>query len=246
MKKIITSLAILVLITTSSFAEHSFGVRGSFGASIMQLTNSQKSELGNSASELMSSLTEAQSSWKVDNDTIINGGFSFWANHSFPSVPNLGIQTELGFLFNNGTEIQIEAKSAGYKLKATDKVTFTTMEIPVLLTYTARKGSFLEVIPQAGLYISFPIGKCSQDMDYTISGNGRYVKASDSEEDKIDSKALFGMLGGTDFAFNFSEKSAFMINLRYMFDFNKIKIDGDETARRTILLMSAGYRYKIN
>ena len=56
MKKIITSLAILVLITTSSFAEHSFGVKGSFGASIMQLTNSQKSELGNSASEVMSSL----------------------------------------------------------------------------------------------------------------------------------------------------------------------------------------------
>lgn len=246
MKKIITSLAILVLITTSSFAEHSFGVKGSFGASIMQLTNSQKSELGNSASEVMSSLTEAQSSWKVDNDTILNGGFSVWANYSIPSFPALGIQPELGFLFNNGTEILVEAESSGYKYKISDKVSFSTMEIPVLLTYTARKGSFLEVIPQAGLYISFPLGKCSQDVDYTISGNGRYVKGSDSGEDKIDSKVLFGMLGGTDFAFNFSEKSAFMINIRGMYDFNKIKIDGDEVARRTILLMSAGYRYKIN
>ena len=246
MKKIITCLAVAALIATSSFSESSFGVRGAIGTSFIQLTDSQKSEFGNAAATGLTSLTNEQSSWKVDNDTILNGGFSVWANYSIPSFPALGIQPELGFLFNNGTEILVEAESSGYKYKISDKVSFSTMEIPVLLTYTARKGSFLEVIPQAGLYISFPLGKCSQDMDYTISGNGRYVKGSDSGEDKIDSKVLFGMLGGTDFAFNFSEKSAFMINIRGMYDFNKIKIDGDEVARRTILLMSAGYRYKIN
>lgn len=99
------------------------------------------------------------------------GGFAFWGNYSFPSIPALGIQGELGFLFNNGTE---------------------------------------------------------------------------TTKDKIDSSVIVGMAIGTDFAFNFSKTSALMLNMRYMYDFNELKVDGDEVARRSAFLFSAGYRYTLH
>jgi len=36
-----------------------------------------------------------------------------------------------------------------------------------------------------------------------------------------------------------------MLNLRYLFDFNMLKSDDEEIARRTVFLFSAGYRFTL-
>lgn len=174
------------------------------------------------------------------------GGFAFWGNYSFPSIPALGIQGELGFLFNNGTEITAESKTTGASIKVTDKLSYTTLELPILVTYTVNKGGFFEFIPHGGFYLSFPIGKCKQEIDTEVKAFGSSGKDSETTKDKIDSSVIVGMAIGTDFAFNFSKTSALMLNMRYMYDFNELKVDGDEIARRSAFLFSAGYRYTLH
>ena len=260
MKKIISVVAFGIMAVSSLVSQASekmlkqmsFGFRGSFGASVLDITDSQKHELGNELAAILSdSLGTQNASYSVDNDTAGMGGFAFWGNYSFPQVPALGIQGEIGFLFNNGTEINAESKTyvsgvGNVSLEFKDKISYTTMEVPVLVTYTVNKGGFFEFIPHGGFYLSFPIGKCKQDYNIKMTAVGKTLADEDgTDNDKIDSSVLFGMAIGSDFALNFSKTSALVFNLRYMYDFNKLKIDGDEVARRSAFLLSAGYRYTV-
>lgn len=258
MKKIVSLVAFGILLASAAVAQvsqdvlkqMSFGVRASFGASMLDITDSQKHELGNELAAILSdSLGTQNASYSVDNDTTGMGGFAFWGNYSFPQVPPLGIQGEIGFLFNNGTEINAESKTSIFgvgsvSLEAKDKISYTTMEVPVLVTYTVNKGGFFEFIPHGGFYLSFPIGKCKQDYNIKMTAVGKTLADEDgTDNDKIDSSVLFGLAIGADFALNFTKTSALIFNTRYMADFNKLKIDGDEVARRSVFLLSLGYRY---
>lgn len=249
MKKLITTLAVGALLASSSFAEIrkenlSVGVRGSFGISNMKIADDTKRGLGNEVANELSSATNLAASYSVDNDAIACGGFALWANYSLPSLPALGLQAELGFLFNNGTELTVESKSDTAKIELKDKVTYTTMELPLLVTYTVNKGGFFEFIPQAGFYLSFPIGKIKQELDITGKVGGTTVYSdSDTSKDKIDNAFIFGTAFGADFAFNFNKTSALLLNARYMIDLGELKSDGDKIGTRSVFLMSAGYRY---
>lgn len=247
MKKLITTLAVGALLASSSFAEIrkenlSVGVRGSFGISNMKIADDTKRGLGNEVANELSSATNLAASYSVDNDAIACGGFALWANYSLPSLPALGLQAELGFLFNNGTELTVESKSDTAKIELKDKVTYTTMELPLLVTYTVNKGGFFEFIPQAGFYLSFPIGKLKNEFDITTSGT-LTGSASETEKEKIDNAFIFGTAFGADFAFNFNKTSALLLNARYMIDLGELKSDGDKIGTRSVFLMSAGYRY---
>lgn len=259
MKKIVSLVAFGILLASAAVAQvsqdvlkqMSFGVRASFGASMLDITDSQKHELGNELAAILSdSLGTQNASYSVDNDTTGMGGFAFWGNYSFPQVPALGIQGEIGFLFNNGTEINAESKTSIFgvgsvSLEFKDKISYTTMELPVLVTYTVNKGGFFEFIPHGGLYLSFPLGKCKEEYDLTIKAAGKTFKTDGEEKNKINNFAFIGLAIGADFALNFTKTSALIFNTRYMADFNKLKIDGDEVARRSVFLLSLGYRYTV-
>ena len=245
MKKLITTLAVGALLLSSSFAQlsqMSFGVRGSLGVSDMTIADETKKGLGNELNAMMIAKGFPYSSSDVDNKPIVGGGFALWGNYSFEKIPALGLQAELGFLFNNGTELTAETKSGIVKMEIKDKVTYTTMELPFLVTYTVNKGGFFEFIPQAGFYLSFPIGKIKQEMDMKASGS-LTGSASETQEDKIDNACIFGTAFGADFAFNFNKTSALLLNARYMIDLGELKSDGDKVGTRKVFLMSAGYRY---
>lgn len=247
MKKLITTLAVGALLLSSSFAQlsqMSFGVRGSLGVSDMTIADETKKRLGNELNAIMIAKGFPYSSSDVDNKTILCGGFALWGNYSFEKIPALGLQTELGFLFNNGTELTAETKSGTAKIEVKDKATYTTMELPFLVTYTVNKGGFFEFIPQAGFYLSFPIGKIKQEIDVTAKYNGNTLASkSGSSKDKIDNACIFGTAFGADFAFNFNKTSALLLNARYMIDLGELKSDGDKVGTRKVFLMSAGYRY---
>ncbi len=244
MKKLITTLVVGALLLSSSFAQLSFGVRGSLGVSDMTIADETKKKLGNELNAIMIAKGFPYSSTDVDNKTILCGGFALWGNYSFEKIPALGLQTELGFLFNNGTELTVETKSGTTKIEAKDKVTYTTMELPFLVTFTVNKGGFFEFTPQAGIYLSFPISKIKQEIDAKGKLNGVTVIENSSERsDDLDNAFIFGTAFGADFAFNFSKKSALVLNARYMIDLGELKSDGDKVGTRKVFLMSAGYRY---
>lgn len=244
MKKLITTLVVGALLLSSSFAQLSFGVRGSLGVSDMTIADETKKKLGNELNAIMIAKGFPYSSTDVDNKTILCGGFALWGNYSFEKIPALGLQTELGFLFNNGTELTTETKSGTVKMEVKDKITYTTMELPFLVTFTVNKGGFFEFTPQAGIYLSFPISKIKQEMDVKGKLNGVTVTENSSERSyNLDNAFIFGTAFGADFAFNFSKKSALVLNARYMIDLGELKSDGDKVGTRKVFLMSAGYRY---
>lgn len=246
MKKILAVVA-AAAISSAAFAQISFGARGSLGVSILSISEDTEKDLGNAvASELAAAAEVASASYSVENSNRLTGGFSFWGNYSLPSLPALGFQAELGMLFGNGTEITVESKVTGASMEITENLSYTTLEFPLLVTYTLNKGGFFEFIPQAGFYLSFPIGKAKEDIDAsaTVAGSKVYDE-SESDDSAIDSHVLVGCLFGADFALNFNRTSALMFNARYIFDFNKLKIEDEEVARRSAFLMSIGYRHTL-
>ena len=108
-----------------------------------------------------------------------------------------------------------------------------------------NKGGFFEFIPQAGVYLSIPVGKLKGDLDATISAGTEKEEVSKTREDKIDNSVIFGTAFGCDFAFNFSSHSALLLNLRYLLDLAKLKSDGDDVGARRTILFSAGYRHTL-
>ncbi len=260
MKKLLIVAAFSALCAAQSFAQISFGVRGNFGASFFSITEDEEHKLGNSlATLLQNELSEYNPtmSYEVSNKSQGTGGFSLWANYALENVASgLGVQAELGFLFNNGTKISASttatASGVTAKMDADIEMSYTTLELPVLVTYTFNKGGRFEITPCAGFYLAFPLGKMK--MDISASGEasalgGLYKQEipeeSQSEEYKIDTACLVGTAFGVDFAVNFGEHIAGTFGGRYMIDFNKLKVDGDEVARRNALMFSAGLRYRM-
>lgn len=246
MKKIFVKLVVVLFLVSSVFSEVSFGVRASAGLSFWQLADDTKKALGTETANALAGVTGVAASSSVEDKPVFTGGFSLWANYSFPSCPALGIQGELGMLFNNGIKLSIESKSSGASMTLTDNISYTTVEFPVLITYTVNKGGFFEFIPQAGLYLSIPVGNIKQKINYTCEFAGsKILDEDDTSSDKIDNPFIVGCVSGADFALNFTETSALMLNLRYLVDFNMLKSDNEKIARRTVFLFSAGYRFTL-
>lgn len=107
MKKNFVKLVVVLFLVSSVFSEVSFGVRASAGLSFWQLADDTKKALGTEAANALAGVTGVAASSSVEDKPVFTGGFSLWANYSFPSCPALGIQGELGMLFNNGIKLSI-------------------------------------------------------------------------------------------------------------------------------------------
>ena len=220
-------------------------MRGSLGFCKVDLDAAMEAKAGTTLSNALSSNTGAIATSSIANERILAGGPTFFANLNFTEVPALGIQAEFGVLFNNGTKLCGDAQSSGYTIDSTIKMSYTTIELPILLTYTVNKGNFLEFMPQAGFYASFPVGKCNSDVDMTIAYKSVKKDFSNDGTDTIDNSCIFGLALGSEASLNFSKTSALLFNFRWLYDFNKLKLSGDEVGRRTVFLLSAGYKHTI-
>lgn len=250
MKKIVAFLLMTTVCICEGLAQiqqMTFGIRGAIGSSYLAFSDEDKENLGKTLAETMRKNTGSQTGYYIDDDSVFAGGFFLFCNYAFPKNQNFGIQTELGLLFNNGAELICKTRSSKFYLKENINLSYNSLELPVLLTYTFNKDKFVEFIPHAGLYLSFPLGKCSGTIDATGS-DGSYDysgKVSIEEEYKIDNSCMIGFATGCDVAMNFTKISALILNLRYMIDFNELQIEEDEIGRRSVFLFSAGYRYTV-
>ena len=240
MKKIIGLLVGIVLCASSSFAEISFGIRGGAGISMLDLSDDFEDSL-------KASLASTGLPWNLTNDNVASGGFSIFGRYNFEKVPGLGLQFEFGMLFNNGTEITIDGSYNGVSYKITDKVSYTSVELPFLVTYTVNKGGFFEFTPQLGLYLSIPVGGWKNEMDYEVKYAGKTLASGSSDSDGKMNGVNVGFAGGVEFAFNFTDKSAAVLNIRYIHDFTQTKDDESDIDcfQRKSVLFSAGYRHTI-
>lgn len=163
----------------------------------------------------------------VDTGLLVGGGGSLFVRYNLPSLPALGFQADVGIMANNG--FSAEGSETGYSFST--KGTYTSLELPVLVTYDLAAGP-VTITLLAGPNLSFPLGKAKFDM-----------AGMDIDFD-IDSKVLFGLTAGAAVAYPLGP-GAIVGDLRYTTDFNKVKVEGQEAMTRRALTFSAGYQIKL-
>ena len=236
-------IAIFVTIINVSFAENAFGVRGIGGINLGKVEADILADMSDSLGTSLNEAFEVNTSHSTESDISINGGFSVFMHHSFPTVPALGIQGELTVLFHNGAEITGYASGGDYKVVEIIRASFSTLEIPLLLTYTFCKGKTFEIMPEIGLNLAFPMSNFETENDIKISYKNQAYSDSNVGIGEIDTKCLFGLVVGVSGAYVVTDTTALVFDVRYQVDFNRLVIEDEDFMRRHIVLISTGIRY---
>ena len=232
MKKIIALTAALMMASLSAFAlDITVGARGNFNMGLGTTLESDNSEY-----------------WADKTSSNIGGGFGVYANFGLLELGggSLGVQPEFDMNFNNGMSIDVKSV-ARYALG--DKLTFTdsTIDIPVLVTFTYPVMDALSIGGGLGPYISIPFG-----LDQiSKSGDNEHKYSEDFE---LKAKMNFGLAFDVNGAYKVGPGSI-VLDLRYMLDLtsttasSKNKSYGDwgdynEIITRRLLAIGVGYQIK--
>ena len=244
MKKLIATAMALVAGAALATAEITVGVRGSFGLGLGRTVADDFKDLVTPDADF-DEYEALGFDVSVDSDVSVNLGKTLgFGGAAFVKVPiwnALGVQPELGFTYNTiGIDTTIDASVQGsyygvsvdesYSDDATITVSYTTLDIPVLITYDIAVNDALTVTPMPGPQLSIPLGKAK------LGGDG------DGDAD-IDSKVLFGIVLGVNGAFNVGP-GAIVADLRYNLGLPALKSEDLEVATPRALAISLGYQMK--
>lgn len=213
MKKLLAVVAAGVVLVSALSAQITVGGKGTLALNVG--TSVEKAMFGG---------------MDVDTGLLVGGGGSLFVRYNLPSLPALGFQADVGIMANNG--FSAEGSETGYSLSA--KGTYTSLELPVLVTYDLAAGP-VTITLLAGPNLSFPLGKAKVEQS---------VPSDATEKWDIDSKVLFGLTAGAAVAYPLGP-GAIVGDLRYTTDFNKVKVEGQEAMTRRALTFSAGYQIKL-
>lgn len=215
MKKIIALAVSLVAAVTLATAEVTVGARGSLGLGLGTTVSGSDTDL----------VLEDSLDW----------GFAFFAN--IPVAEKIGIQPEIGMSFKS-----IGAKvDTGWFGSIKGDISYTTIDIPVLVTYEVLKNDAFSVNVLAGPKFSIPVGKAKYGRDF---GDMKELEGKDKKVG-IDSKCLYSIVVGADASYAMGP-GAIVADLRYDFGLNKLKSDEDDGDIGTprALALSLGYQMK--
>lgn len=218
MKKLLAVVAAGVVLVSALSAQITVGGKGTLALNVG--TSVEKAMFGG---------------MDVDTGLLVGGGGSLFVRYNLPSLPALGFQADVGIMANNG--FSAEGSETGYSFST--KGTYTSLELPVLVTYDLAAGP-VTITLLAGPNLSFPLGKAKVEQSFS-SDYGSY-DATDKWD--IDSKVLFGLTAGAAVAYPLGP-GAIVGDLRYTTDFNKVKVEGQEAMTRRALTFSAGYQIKL-
>ena len=232
MKKIIAVTAALMMASLSAFAlDITVGARGNFNMGLG--TTLEEDDYKNYADKTSSN---------------IGGGFGVYANFGLLELGggSLGVQPEFDMNFNNGMLIDFKGI---YRYYFGDKLTFTdsTIDIPVLVTFTYPVMDALSIGGGFGPYISIPFGV---DL-ISKSGDDEHKYSEDFE---FKTKMNFGLAFDVNGAYKVGPGSI-VLDLRYMLDLTPTTAssknksygdwgDYDEIITRRMLAIGVGYQIK--
>ena len=233
MKKIIAVLAAMAVTSISAFAlDITVGARGNFFWGLGTTLAGESKEWYATEEAAAKALGHT---WKEAGN--LGGGFAVYGNFGLLNlgVGSLGVQPEVGMIFNNG-----------WNLKDNDAVTnktYTSIEIPVLVTFTYPIADAFSIGGGIGPYISIPLG-------YDQLGNDGF-KMSDAGDIKTNFMN-FGLAFDVNAGYKVGPGDI-VLDVRYMLDFTTLHytlkqsgttiIDEDTLIRRG-LLIGLGYQIK--
>ena len=229
MKKLIAVAAALVVTSAAAFAlDITAGARGNFNIGA-----------GTSIDEDFISFPGVE-----NQGGNMGAGFAVYANLGLMDlgIGTLGVQPEFGMNFNNGYNV----KEGDSSVNLHDM----TIDIPVLVTFTAPIMDSLSIGGGIGPYLSIPFGL---DMDMK-SGSLEYTYSEIAGID-IKAKMNFGLAFDVNAAYNLGPGSI-VFDVRYMLDLTPTKIqakpkdydidwsDPEEVLTRRMLTLGVGYQIK--
>lgn len=217
MKKLLVSAVVAMMIVSAATAQITVGAKGIFG-------------IGAGTSLVFPEGTPEES--KPDTSVLLGGGGGLYVRYNLPMLSALGFQTELDILAGNGIGIKSESPFGTVEMS----VSYTSLELPILVTYDFNVGP-VTLTALVGPHLSFPLGKVKQEMKVAgITGESEGV---------IDSKALFGMTFGMAVGFPVGPGSI-VGDVRYLNDFSKVISSymgtTDDCVTRRSLNISLGYQ----
>ena len=242
MKKLIAMAAALAVTSLSAFAvDITVGARGNFN---MDIGTTPETFTRSSFDEFKAIANSYGLTWKESFN--VGGGFGIYANFDMLNIGkgSFGIQPEFNMNFNNGYHFKAEQNN--YTL--TGNSFTTTIDIPVLFTYTYPVMDSLSIGGGIGSYFSIPL-----DMDLVYDNDGNITKTSGDVD--ISSSLNFGIAFDVNGAYKLGPGSI-VLDLRYMLDLTPTRIttknkdNGDITTddvksfTRRALTIGLGYQVK--
>ena len=227
MKKLIAVAAALVVSSAAVFAlDITAGARGNFNMGV-----------GTTLDDSMDSLF---SGWDNKGGNM-GAGFAVYANFGLLDlgVGTLGVQPEFGMNFNNG----YNAKEGDASINLRD----TTIDIPVLVTFTTPIMDSLSIGGGIGPYLSIPFG-----LDMIMKSSGYEISFAESYNVEFKAKMNFGLAFDVNAAYSLGPGSI-VFDVRYMMDLTPTKVstvsggyesDPEEMLTRRMLTLGVGYQMK--
>ncbi len=187
------------------------------------------------------------SGYSVEQSLVIGYGATAFANIAINAVPGLAIQPEVSVQLNNGIKTTNTYSSSTYNSTSTLTGSYTSVDIPLLVTYKINLGKF-NVSPLAGIYVSLPVSKFNYSYDSTSTstyfGSSSY---SVSYDYKISNSVIFGGAVGCSASYAITDKIAALADVRYISDFSAIKLADASSSifTRRQLQVSLGAKYSL-
>ena len=171
---------------------------------------------------------------EYQNKLLVGGGAALFGKYNF--TPTFGLQAELSIIGNNGLKYEIDFYDDMYGyVTGSMTYSYTSLDIPVLLSFDVISRERFCFTLFAGPYISFPTSKLKVSVEEgSVSG---------TDQGDIDSAVIFGLTGGVSSAFSLG-KGAIIADIRYNLDFIPINVENTNLFTRRFLAISAGYQLK--
>ena len=242
MKKIVAIMAALAVSSLSGFSlDITAGARGNFN---MGLGTSLEGDMVDMRNSMKDSIPPSVT-WKEGGD--MGGGFAVYANFGLLDLGggSLGVQPEFGMNFNNGYYFKAEQGSSVMEMNFYD----SSIDIPVLVTFTYPVMDALSIGGGIGPYLSIPI-LC--DGKEEVTGLGSTVFSDDYD---LKGSMNFGLAFDVNGAYKVGPGSI-VLDLRYMMDFTPTKLtmkekdtgntyqENEEIFTRRALTIGLGYQIK--
>lgn len=242
MKKIIAAVAVLAISSLTAFAlDITVGARGNLNLGFGTCLVEDYKE----SAQTLKDMASGGGTWDEGGNT--GGGFGLYANFGLLELGggSLGIQPEIIMNFNNGYNYMIQIGTT----KLERSFYKTTIDIPLLVTFTYPVMDTFSVGGGIGPYFSIPVMIDSQ----------RKITSSPTTKESDDYTMKSGMNFGLAFDVNGAYKVGpgdIVLDLRYMLDFNPTTVtridkstgitveDNDNLFKRGIFTIGLGYQIK--
>jgi hypothetical protein len=185
--------------------------------------------------------TDSGSSYKADQEGLLGYGGIF-SLHSGIGVNNIFIETGIDFCLGNRNEKIITFVDYNIEnAKIQISYSYSSLDIPLLVSMPIKLSEKFTIRPAAGLYISIPIGK----MEYHQEAKG-FSNPTFTESYNITSVILSGFESDIKFICMIEEiKGGIFFKCNFKYDLNPLHSVTDDytpfTTSRQSLSFSAGY-----